>query len=132
MFEQIRPELESSFNNPNEEEAILTPKQQQYKDLTNKIAHFDAEIKEYEKRRNYKNDHHYQRLVESREALNDLRNGKITEDEYYSRSMKIDEKAGLFTRKAKPIKKNKNNKQKETLSKTREDLKGAVNKLLNK
>ena len=46
--------------------------------------------------------------------------------------MKIDEKAGLFTRKSKPIKKNKNNKQKETLSETRENLKGAVNKLLNK
>ena len=61
-----------------------------------------------------------------------MRNGKITEDEYYSRSMKIDEKAGLFTRKSKPIKKNKNNKQKETLSKTKENLKGAVNKLLNK
>lgn len=28
--------------------------------------------------------------------------------------------------------KNKNNKQKETLSETRENLKGAVNKLLNK
>lgn len=37
LFEQIRPELESSFNNPNEEEVVLTPKQQQYKDLTNKI-----------------------------------------------------------------------------------------------
>ena len=98
LFEQIRPELESSFNNPNEEEVVLTPKQQQYKDLTNKIARFDAEIKEYEKRRNYKNDRHYQRLVESRDALNDLRNGKITEDEYYSRSMKIDDKAGFFSR----------------------------------
>lgn len=132
LFEQIKPELESSFNNPNEEEVVLTPKQQQYKDLTNKIANIDAEIKEYEKRRNYKNDRHYQRLVESRDALNDLRNGKISEDEYYSRSMKIDEKAGLYTRKAKPIKKKQSNKSKETLSKTREDLKGAVNKLLNK
>ena len=132
MFEQIRPELESSFNNPNEEEAILTPKQQQYKDLTNKIAHFDAEIKEYEKRRNYKNDRRYQWLKENKDALNDLRNGKITEEEYRLRVMKTDEDVGYVTRKAKPIKKNKNNKQKETLSKTREDLKGAVNKLLNK
>lgn len=132
LFEQIKPELESSFNNPNEEEVVLTPKQQQYKDLTNKIAKFDAEIKEYEKRRNYKNDSHYQRLVESRDALNDLRNGKITEDEYYSISMKLDEDVGLFTRKPKPLKKKKSNNSKETLSKTREDLKGAVNKLLNK
>lgn len=130
LFEQIKPELESTFNNPNEEEVVLTPKQQQYKDLTNKIAQFDAEIKDYEKRRNYKNDFNYQWLVRNRNALNDLRNGKITEEEYRLRSMKID--ISLYTRKGKPIKKKENNKSKETLSKTREDLKGAVNKLLNK
>lgn len=132
LFEQIRPELESSFNNPNEEEVVLTPKQQQYKDLTNKIARLDTKIKEYEKRRNYKNDRHYQWLVGNRDALNDLRNGKITDEEYRLRSMKPDEEVGLYTRKDKPINKKKNNQSKETLSKTEEDLRGAVNKLLNK